>query len=133
MRHTRFPTLLGLLVAALAAGCGDAPTGVSPASARITANGTAPLAVHLYCSVLSSTWYDCIAYGSGGSGSGYSFTWTNASEYFDDEDYGHSWAGAECPRYGPYISLTVTVRDSNGATATASRSLPCPAYPGSYY
>ncbi|MET0397461.1 MAG: hypothetical protein ABW277_11595 [Longimicrobiaceae bacterium] len=131
MRHTLFPTLLGLLAAALAAGCGDAPTGVSPASARIAANGTAPLNVYATCNGFSGWHYDCTAYAWGGSGLGYSFTWTNAYEGVDYEE-GVSTAVASCDGNSYFtfpLSLSVTAMDSNGATATMSLSLPCPVDP----
>lgn len=65
----------------------------------------------------------CIAYASGGSGTGYSFTWTNA---FEDYDTGGTSASYPyCNRSGPLL-ITTTVADSNGATATAYREILCP-------
>jgi hypothetical protein len=63
----------------------------------------------------------------GGSGTGYSFNWTNASEYYDDGQ-GLSYAMAECDYNGFNYFQTqigVTVTDSNSSTVTEYQYLPC--------
>jgi hypothetical protein len=79
-----------------------------------SATGTS-LYVNMYC---QSEFGSCEAYASGGSGSGYRFTWVNVYESFDAN--GQSGAYFNCASgYGPYsFDVWATVTDSNGAKAT---------------
>jgi hypothetical protein len=70
----------------------------------------------------------CEATASGGSGTGYSFTWsTNAFEQHDAD--GYSWAYFACA-VSTNLVISVTVSDSNGATASTSRTQYCPGWNG---
>ena len=119
-------TLAALVTAALVAGCADSPTAVSPDGVRPRAS-TGPLGVSLTCEV-DSSFVTCYAFPIGGSGSGYSFQWTGASNQWDDpESTGYSTAGYRClsVRYVYAHDITVTVTDGNGATVTEETSVAC--------
>ena len=122
---TRILALL-LVTAAGAAGCGDLPTGATnPAvpSQPSLSTGTA-LAVNLG----SCGYQGCSARASGGTGTGYSFTWTSAVE--NNDENGWSFAYPECPTGYPlavYIRVGATVTDSSGATASVYKDVYCPA------
>jgi subtilisin family serine protease len=64
----------------------------------------------------------CSAYASGGTGSGYDFTWINASGYGSE-------AWAECPYspwgYSSWVDVYVTVLDSGGSGANKWQSVQC--------
>jgi subtilisin family serine protease len=81
-----------------------------------------PPSVTIYCEP-----YYCEASASGGSGTGYSFTWTGAAEINDSG--GQSTASySQCAGGGTtigYRTVTVTVTDSGGGTATASTRAQC--------
>ncbi len=110
MRHSILRTLIVLCVAGvLAAGSGVAPAAASN-----------PLDVTLSCLPDALL---CEAYASGGSGS-YTFTWTNASEYYTEP--GYSEAYPHCFDYVSGLLIKVKVTDSTGATDTAQRSMACP-------
>jgi subtilisin family serine protease len=81
--------------------------------------GSTPLSVSLSCDQYAGS---CAASASGGSGTGYSFTWYNAYEYSDDG--GYSEASVYCPNTS-YLQITATVTDSNGATASSSTNYYC--------
>jgi subtilisin family serine protease len=76
--------------------------------------GSTPPSVVVYCDETMGT---CDATASGGSGTGYGFTWTNVAEQYDAG--GYSWGYVVCGN-AYQRSISVTVTDSNGATATAS-------------
>lgn len=111
--------LLGGMVLALAAWSDASPSPQVPEAAMrspLSATRT-PLTIELYC--YNGLAY-CEAYASGGTGGGYSFTWTNALERYDAD--GYSWAGVPC---GYTIRVTATVTDSSGATAGKSTYYIC--------
>ena len=83
--------------------------------------GTPPstLSVSMTCDPYSGY---CDATASGGSGSGYSFTWGNASEAYDAG--GYSYAYPYCSGTN-LLQVSATVTDSNGATATGSALYKC--------
>jgi len=89
-------------------------SGFIPAPPPVGGGGSGTLSVSLYCDEGVGT---CDATASGGSGSGYSFAWTHVDEQYDAG--GYSWGYVQC---GLAIqrSISVTVTDSNGATATGS-------------
>jgi subtilisin family serine protease len=65
----------------------------------------------------------CEASVSGGSGTGYSFTWTGASEMSDSG--GNSIARPNCAFNGQTITIRATATDSQGTTGSAQRNLTC--------
>jgi subtilisin family serine protease len=88
-------------------------SGFIPAPAGGGGTGST-LSVSLSCDEAAGT---CDASASGGSGSGYSFTWTHVDEQYDAG--GYSWGYVVCG-LAVQRSISTTVTDSNGATATAS-------------
>ena len=128
MRIPHFRALAALLVAAAAAACGDAPTAASPS--RGPSFDVVPLSATVTCPTSSGYTYDCTAVASGGSGTGYSFTWHSGSEYYDQG--GTSKAYVPCnknyssgyPSSG-YLTAYGTVTDSNGASTYFSLSRSC--------
>ena len=89
-----------------------------------------PLFIDMECQSAGGGVHSCAASAGGGSGTGYSFTWTNTQgntwEYFDQDGYSE----AEVACYGglgqgTWALVTATVTDSNGATASRSRSFNC--------
>jgi hypothetical protein len=86
-----------------------------------------PLSVTVNCYYYYGTTYDCIAQASGGSGTGYSFTWAYGGEYYDQG--GVSKAYVYCYKYsGSYhgtLSNYGNVTDSSGNTAWFSVSRSC--------
>ncbi|HEY0018110.1 MAG TPA: S8 family serine peptidase, partial [Longimicrobium sp.] len=87
----------------------------------------APLSLSLTCQPYSAGLGYCEAVASGGSGTGYSFTWANAYEMNDSN--GWSNATAECYYDGYYVfpvDVFATVTDSNGTSVTEYREIYCP-------
>jgi subtilisin family serine protease len=97
-------------------------SGFIPAPAGSNPAPTAPT-VSVYCDSYGGY---CEATASGGSGTGYSFAWTNASEGYDAE--GYSYAYPYC--FETFQFVTATVTDSNGATASGSAYYNCNPYGG---
>jgi subtilisin family serine protease len=89
-------------------------SGFIPAPEGGGGGGGGTLSVSLGCDETAGT---CDATASGGSGTGYSFTWTNVSEQHDAN--GYSWGYVLCG-LANQRTISVTVTDSNGATATGS-------------
>ena len=82
------------------------------------------------CDMYSYTTYSCTVTASGGSGTGYSFTWAYGGEYYDQG--GVSKAYVTCNKNGSYpyytsgyMSSYGTVTDSNGNSAYFSISRSC--------
>ncbi|HEX8362965.1 MAG TPA: S8 family peptidase [Longimicrobium sp.] len=97
-------------------------TGIGTGSPNRLLNATlaVPPSVTLYCEP-----YYCDASASGGSGTGYSFTWTGAAEHYDSGGYSsatYSQCGGTTTQYR---TVTVTVTDSQGGTASASTRAQC--------
>jgi subtilisin family serine protease len=68
---------------------------------------------------------DCYAYASGGTGSGYEYTWINANGYGE-------YALVQCPYSGTmysWVDVYVTVIDSGGAGRTHWQSVQCTSSP----
>lgn len=128
MRSRPVHRLAALAVAAVLAGCTDAPTAVSPDRIRPAASGGTPLSVYLYCGGSSSYFY-CDAYATGGSGSGHTFYWYNASEAYENGASSGASGSIQCSPYDYYYGQTVqvgvTVVDSNNELAQASHSFGC--------
>ncbi|HEY0022284.1 MAG TPA: S8 family peptidase [Longimicrobium sp.] len=95
-------------------------SGFIPAASTGGGGGTpSTLSVAVYCDDASGY---CDATASGGSGAGYSFVWTKASEQYDAD--GYSYAYPLCGTTSRVL-VSATVTDSNGATATGSASYYC--------
>jgi hypothetical protein len=128
MRSTLRRALATLIVLCLAVGCSDAPTAVSPDRAQPAASGGTPLAVYLYCGG-SHYYFGCDAYAMGGSGSGHTFYWTNATEMSASGSSSSAVGSIQCPYYGAdgqTVEVAVVVTDSNAGYAYATYSFPCP-------
>jgi hypothetical protein len=89
-----------------------------------------PLSVDMECPSFGGGLYTCQAYPNGGSGTGYSFTWSSSNGYawetYDAD--GYSEADAACYGglgQGSTAIVTATVTDSNSATASKSRIINC--------
>lgn len=123
MKSASLRTLAGVVMVLATAGCGDAPTGATAAADTPQLSTTTALTVTIdHC-----TYQLCGATASGGTGTGYSFTWTNAAENYDTD--GSSIAYPKCPVGlvdGVYINVGATVTDSSGADATAYQQVYCP-------
>jgi hypothetical protein len=98
----------------LAAAAAAAAVGASPRHVYTAA--LTPLSIDVSCTPYSTpdTGY-CYATAAGGSGSGYSFTWSLATETYDNGGVSQAY-----PSYcydGSLFYIYATVTDSNGATA----------------
>ena len=80
---------------------------------------TNPPTISVYCDSYGGY---CEASASGGTGNGYSFTWSGAYEQYDAD--GYSWASVDCYFTG-YTQVTATVTDSSGASASGSQYYYC--------
>ena len=110
MRTSTFRLVATLLVAGgFAAGNSRIAT-----AADATAHAD-PLSVSLYCDELN-----CDAYATGGSGSGYTFSWAGAVENYESGSSSSAsymqCGGVTTPQYR---RVGVTVTDGAGATASA--------------
>jgi hypothetical protein len=113
MKSLVLAPLMALLVTGPVA---DAPT--LPSGRLGPAVPPLPLTVTLYC-----TSGLCEAYASGGSGTGYSFEWVSAAEFFDNN--GISRAQPNCYWSYQIVGVQVTASDSNGATTTEQYPVNC--------
>ena len=133
-----------VVVGAVAAGCGDAPTapesagtvqssiGTRPPNRPVSSLLTDPLSVSLSCHYFAVYHFQCDAYAAGGSGAGYSFTWSDdIVDSYQDLSYGYGWG--RC-RWGYMVDdwgnmsmgyASVQVTDSNGATAWTWENISC--------
>lgn len=112
MRIPIFRTVSAVsLAVALSAFSGAGSAEAAPAHA---------LSVSMYCESDAIT---CDAYASGGTG-GYTFSWTNANE--GGTSGNQSTAGPHCWSGHTRFTVSVTVTDGLGATATASKYFVCP-------
>ena len=120
MRIPLLRTLPMLVVAgAIATGGGDVPTATARPMASLDTR--TPLSIELLCEP-----FYCMAYASGGSGTGYSFTWLGAFESADGNGYSDAYV-AQCPNGGTggYRKVTATLTDSSGATVSKSAYSQC--------
>lgn len=82
-----------------------------------------PLGVWIFCTPYFSNIWECSAYASGGSGTGYTFSWFPQSSYeFTNENF--SSALVSCTP-GGMSGLEAYVTDSNGAYAWSTQYVYC--------
>jgi hypothetical protein len=113
---------------AIVAGYGDMPTASAtppstPGRTPAPSTSSTPLSVSVTCGPNYESPQTCIAEASGGSGTGYTFTWENG--VVKSEQGGTSQAIVECPDNYSYTYETVSVTDSNGAYADTQAQLWC--------
>jgi hypothetical protein len=130
MRVPTYRALAALVL--LAAACGDAPTAPTAAAGGPSLNTGTALSATVTCpsSFNYGSTYDCTAVASGGSGTGYTFSWHSGSEYYDQG--GTSKAYVPCNKYyssgypsSGYLTAYGTVTDSNGTSTYFSLSRSC--------
>ncbi len=80
--------------------------------------GGTPLTINVFCEAEA---FYCTATASGGSGTGYSFTWLNAGEMSEEG----AWSEAYPYCGTKLVTVKATVTDSNGATATGQAGYYC--------
>ena len=124
MRIPFFRALPLLVVTTALAACGDAPTGPDTRARAGSASPGFNTGSALSIAIGSCSYDYCRAEASGGTGSGYSFTWHNAVNIYEDGNL--SLGDPNCGSIRGYISVGVTVTDSSGATAPAYREVNCP-------
>lgn len=117
-------TATGAIVAAF----GDLPTAnATPASepGRTPVLGTSstPLSVFATCGPNYETPQTCVAEASGGSGTGYIFTWDTGKKV--TQQGATSTAKVDCPENSGYRYEYVSVTDSNNAYASTQVQLWC--------
>jgi hypothetical protein len=84
---------------------------------------SSPLSVTVTCGPNYESPQYCVAEASGGSGTGYTFTWESAT--VTSEQGGTSEATVECPEKYSYTYEAVSVTDSNDAYADNQAQLWC--------
>lgn len=88
-----------------------------------------PLGVDMECFYDWGGNYTCQASAFGGTETGYTITWTNShgnvSVVYDDGSYVEATAACYPGYYSVAGTVTATVRDSSGATASRSRLINC--------
>ena len=129
MKSSMFRALLTLTATgAIVAGCGDMPTTSAtdpstPGRAPVLSTGSTPLSVFATCGPNYESPQVCVAEASGGSGSGYTFTWDTG--YKVSTQGATSQAKVNCPENASYIYEFVSVTDSNGGYAQTQAQLWC--------
>ena len=101
---------------AIVAGYGEMPTASASTSAT-------PLSVTVTCGPNYRSVQNCVAEASGGSGTGYTFTWESAT--VTSEQGGTSEATFECSEKYSYTYELVSVTDSNSAYAEDQAQVWC--------
>jgi len=94
-----------------------------PGRAPVPSRSSTPLSVTVTCGPNYENPQDCVAEASGGSGTGYTFTWESGT--VTSEHGGTSEAIVECPDNYSYTYETVSVTDSNNAYAEDYAQLWC--------
>lgn len=126
MKSSIFRALLTLTATgAIVAGCGDMPTSATSPSGRapVLSTSSTPLSVFATCGPNYQSPQVCVAEASGGSGTGYTFTWDTG--YKVSTQGATSQAKVNCPENASYIYEFVSVTDSNGASAQTQAQLWC--------
>lgn len=101
----------------------------APASAPARSSSLIPLGVDMECFHDWGGNYTCQAYPFGGTETGYTITWTNShgnvTVVYADGGYVEATAACYPGSYNTAGTVTATVRDSSGATASRSRLINC--------
>lgn len=114
MKFSIIRALLALTAAGVVvAGFGDTPT----------ASASTPLYVEVTCGPNYRSVQSCTAEASGGSGTGYTFTWESAT--VTSEQGGTSEAEFQCSEKWSYTYELVSVTDSNNGYAEAQAQVWC--------
>ena len=113
---------------AIVAGYGGMPTASAtpaptPGRTPVLSTSATPLSVFVTCGPNYAIKQYCIAEASGGSGTGYTFTWESGK--VKSEQGGTSEATVECPDNYSYTYESVSVTDSNSAYADTQAQLWC--------
>jgi hypothetical protein len=113
---------------AIVAGFGDMSTAsATPASqpgrTPVLSTSSDPLSVSVTCGPNYTSPQTCVAEASGGTGTGYTFTWENA--VVKSQQGGTSEATVKCPANYSYTYESVSVTDSNNAYAENQAQLWC--------
>lgn len=94
-----------------------------PGRAPVPGKSSTPLSVSVTCGPNYESPQTCVAEASGGSGTGYTFTWESAE--VTSEQGGTSEATVECPAKYSYTYESVSVTDSNSAYADTQAQIWC--------
>jgi hypothetical protein len=113
---------------AIVAGFGDLPAAsaappVNPGRAPVPSTSSTPLSVSVTCGPNYESPQTCVAQASGGSGTGYTFSWESGT--VKSEQGGTSEATVECPDYYSYTYESVSVTDSNSGYAYDQAQIWC--------
>jgi hypothetical protein len=113
---------------AIVAGYGDMLTASAtppsrPAPARVLSTSSTPLSVFVTCGPNYATKQYCVAEASGGSGTGYTFTWETGT--VKSEQGGTSEAVVYCAENSGYRYELVSVTDSNSGYAEGQAQVWC--------
>ena len=129
MKSSMIRVLLTLTATgAIVVGCGDMPTTSATRSAKlegapVRSTSSEPLSVFATCGPNYETPQRCTAEASGGSGSGYTFTWETGTKV--STQGATSRATVQCPENASYIYEFVSVTDSDGGYAETQAQLWC--------
>jgi hypothetical protein len=93
----------------------------TPERTPVLSTSSTPLSVSVTCGPNFESPQTCVAQASGGSGTGYTFTWESGKV----KAGGTSEATVECPDNYSYIYESVSVTDSNSGYATTQVQLWC--------
>jgi len=94
-----------------------------PGRAPVPGKSSTPLSVSVTCGPNYESPQTCVAEASGGSGTGYTFTWESAT--VTSQQGGTSEATVECPDKYSYTYESVAVTDSNSGYAEDQAQLWC--------
>ena len=121
MKSSLIRALLTVTAAgAVVAGYGDLHTAsATPPST----SGRTPLSVFVTCGPNYETTQTCVAEASGGSGTGYTFTWETGK--VTSTQGATSEATVNCPENSGYRYESVSVTDSNNAYAESQAQVWC--------
>ncbi|HEX6038970.1 hypothetical protein [Longimicrobium sp.] len=106
---------------AIAAGYGEMPT--ASAATPVPSPSATPLSVFVTCGENYEVLQTCVAEASGGSGTGYTFTWETGK--VKSTQGATSTATVNCPENSGYRYESVSVTDSNNAYAESQAQVWC--------
>lgn len=120
MKSSIIRAMLTLTAAgAIMAGYGGMPTA---SAAPVPSTSDTPLWVTATCGENYEVWQNCVAEAGGGSGTGYTFTWDTGKVTSGGTT---SQAKAYCPENSGYRYVSVSVTDSNNASASTQVQIWC--------